>query len=109
MKSEIICPKCNSTFTSKKHLKDGVNDFFSFINQISQRRFRPIFSNEKNKSTLDSSNIIVCPRCGFEFHDRGYRLFGILSPSMVEILLIVFIIILFIAFPMYILIRDLMK
>lgn len=109
MKSKIICPKCNSTFSSKKHLKDGVTGFFSFIGQISQRRFRPIFSNENNKTAIDSSNIIICPKCGFEFPDKDYRLFGILSPSMAKVLLIVFIIILFIAFPMYILIRDLMK
>jgi hypothetical protein len=109
VKTMITCPNCNSTFASKGHLKDAVSGFSSLVDHFSQRRSRPLLSDKNNKNIIDSSNIVVCPKCGLEFADEEYRLFGILSLSVFKGLLIAFIVILFLAFPMYILIRDLMK
>jgi len=107
MKEKISCPKCETSFYSKEQLKESVKGPISFFRQISKQRMQPLFS--KGNNILDSSNITICPKCGYEFIDEKIRYFGIFSLPVLKMLLIFFIVILFIAFPMYILIKDIMK
>lgn len=109
MANLITCPKCNTSFDSSEHLKEKVTGFFSFIEVIAIHRLYQLFSNKTNKDVLDSSNTVVCPNCGFEFVDNEYKYFNVFSKSSMRKFIIIFIILFFIAFPLYILMKDLIK
>lgn len=108
MSEKITCPKCNSDFYVKESLKEQVTGFNSFIGLLASRRFRRLFSSDKSKNMIEESNLVICPNCGNEFLTEEYRFFGFLSKTMLRRLLIIFLL-LFMAFPIYILIRDLLE
>jgi len=104
MSEQITCPKCDSDFYVKESLKEQVTGFTSFKGLLASRRFRPLFSSDKSKNMIEESSLVICPHCGNEFLTGDYRFFGFLSKIMLKRLLIIFIL-LFIAFPIYILIN----
>ena len=107
MKKRVKCPKCNTKFDYRANLKEKVTGLTSFVKLISQHRFRPLFSGDGNKDAVDHSNIVVCPKCKFEFSYSEYEYFGVLNISTLKLILIFFIFIIFILVPAYILMRDL--
>lgn len=105
MNDRIICPKCDHAFEMKGHLKDKVNGFSTFFRLLSSRRSLPLFSNRNGSDLLSSQNCVICPSCGSEIVAEDYKYFGFLGQKALKFLIYIFIV-LFIAFPIFILIRD---
>lgn len=108
MNENTICPKCNLDFNAKKNLKYRVNDVSSFLGQIERQRFRSLFRKRVDEADeIGENTAVICPHCGKEFYLKGYRFFGLFAPSVMRSLIFI-LLLLFISFPIYILIKDLM-
>lgn len=106
MNDKTNCPKCDYGFDIKENLKYQVTGVKSFFSIFAYKRSRPLFYNEKERiDTFDESNILICPNCSNEFSTTNYKYFGFLSASSLRILIIIFLL-LFMAFPIYIILNS---
>lgn len=105
--SEITtCPKCHREFNGKENMKFHVFGVSSFFYQIKKKRFEPLFKNGDGcKDEVKSNLTVVCPSCGNEFTWNEYKFFGLFRPSIMKAIIIIFFA-LFMAIPIYIIIRD---
>ncbi len=109
MKDKIQCRKCNHYFETKKHLKYRVTSLKSFLDIIAYKRVRPVFYREGgNTDAISESNVIVCPKCGNEFMAPNYKYFGFLSLAGLRMVIIIFLL-LIILFPLYSILKVLVK
>jgi uncharacterized CHY-type Zn-finger protein len=107
MRTIKTCQKCHTELNYRENMKARVSRISSFCRQIEKKRFEPLIRKRNNHTGAIRSNLtVICPACGNEFTFDEYKFFGLLSPTVMSYLIIV-LLALFLAVPIYVIIRNL--
>jgi hypothetical protein len=95
MSSQTKCPICQKEFIIKNHLKSGVSAELSYIKYAFRNIALPWIDGLEG---LYKPNLVVCPKCGNEFNSIGFKYFGFIKPSHLQIGLVAFVLFFILSF-----------